>query len=268
MSKKLMDLGTTRLTNSSFAELHESLLGEVKSTGPEVLKVAQWATEYETQLTVMDMLVKRQTSYIETPRIVQLDVTRDAWWKVYWHTLEFLQRLSPTDELYQHVLVLWRMAQPYKGMHEHALLEQSKEMDSFLKLAMSPDEPYAQSLQKVGLTTCVKLMMAANAEMHTEMSARQGEMAERVKKYMGLNTEEVREQMVATWSLIAQRVEAVVNLTDDAEVREKCEGFIDKCNAILNQFRILMANTHKTTKKEDGGEPEAEAAADAETAAE
>lgn len=264
MSKRFDELGTARMSNAAFAELQESLLREVKTTGAEVLKVTKWATDYETQVTVMDMLVKRQTSYIETPRIAQLDVVRDAWWKCFWHTLEFLLRLPETDELRQHVVLLYRMATPYKGMHERALLEQSKDMDSFLDLATSATEKYAESIQKVGLTTAVREMMKANVEMHTEMSARQNEMAERIAKYSQMTTDEVRQRLVETWGLITQRVEAVVNLSDEAETVAKCEAFIDKVNAILYQFRLMLAH-QGASRKDDEPQPEPETAPEQET---
>lgn len=243
-------VGST-LTNGAFLDYAERTLAVYVAVGLDAISLTQVGTDLTAAVDAFKLAVNRQTAYDETSAVARADNDRDALAKTLYHAWEYLGGLSPTHPLAPHVETLRSEMNAYKGAWRHEMRKETAELQG-LKSALAT-EANRTALSALGLDKIAAALFTANDAARAAMEARSDERRDRAEEKAAGTTPELRKAVATLLVAAAKRVNAV----NEVAPSEAAAAAVGKVAALVEEYRLVAAQSKGRKKDEPAPEPEA-----------
>lgn len=215
--------------------------------GAEALHLTTLAPEYDALVAQERSIVKRQTTYVSTAALEELDMQRDHMSRIVMGIIDY-QVNSTIAAKAAAAKVLQALCAPYRHVARSDYRAETRELDGMITL-LSSEENMAH-LTTLNLTEEVAELMLLNAKFDSAIQMKQNEAAERTPQ-TSLNTVELRHAIDAKYAEIVQTVNAYAVVQPSPEI----QNFITQLNAIIMLVKQSAATLNKGGEEEDPETP-------------
>lgn len=243
MASKITTFDKSRLTLGAHSEFHTSVNNLIKANDAEALHIATQAARYNEAVATESSIVTRETTFVATPAMESADNHRDKILSTI-NAVVNAHQWNPITAKKTSYNYLAATIAPYKGIREHEYSRETAEVTSLLN-ALSTGEA-AEHVATLGLTDEVAELSAANARFSIEFDKKMAEVAARSAQ-ASIDTKEAR----ATCDAIYGEMTELLNAYSLIQPTEALTAFIASLNGIIETYRLIAANTGKSTTKEE-----------------
>lgn len=248
MVKQVNSAPLARLTLGQHCDLHTQHNNLIAATGAEALHLTTLAPEYDALVAQERSIVKRQTTYVSTASLEELDEKRDHMSRIIMGIIDYQVNSSIATKAAA-AKVLQALCAPYRHVARSDYRTETRELDGMIAL-LSSEENMAH-LTTLNLTQEMEELMLLNARFDSAIQMKQNEAAERMPQTT-LSTEELRHAIDAKYAEIVQMVNAYAVVQPSPEI----ENYITQLNAIIMLVKQSAATLNKGGEEEDPDTPE------------
>ena len=227
--------------------LHNDFMNQVLSLinahGAETLHIEALATEFDRLVSLENSIVNRDTTYVSTKALLELDQVRDTALRILLGIIDYQSRSSIKAKAdAANVLLAW--AAPYQNAERSDYRSETREINGLITKFST--EAAAAHLATLHLTEELEQLIIKNTEFDIAIQGKQVEATDRLDQ-TDIDTAELRKQLDTVYHDIVKTVNAfaIVQPTDELI------SFINNLNGIIMLTKQAAASVGKKQKKTD-----------------
>lgn len=248
MANQINSIGLTGLKLALHNDFHNQVHNLITGATPEALHIEKQDALYLELIRKENSIVKRQTSYVSTAQLKEMDKKRDNALGVIMSVVN-AHRTNTIGSKRDAALYLNAVLAPYRGIGAHEYRVETREIAGML--AVLAQETNMAHLQTLGLTEEYDALDMANAQFEAAMSEKQQEEAARMGQ-TSTDTLELRAGIDGVYAEIVQ----IVNAYAVIQSTEVIEKFINDVNAVITLVKRSSAAGTATDEEEPETEPD------------
>jgi hypothetical protein len=227
--------------------LHNDFMNQVLSLanahGAETLHIEAFAAEFDRLVSLENSIVNRDTTYVSTKSIQDLDHIRDTTLRILLGIIDYQSRSTITKKAdAANVLLAW--AAPYQNVERSDYRSETREINGLITKFST--EAAAAHLATLHLTEELEQLIIKNTEFDIAIQGKQVEATDRLDQ-TDIDTAELRKQLDTVYNDIVKTVNAfaIVQPTDELI------SFINNLNGVIMLTKQAAASVGKKQKKTD-----------------
>lgn len=236
MATKIKTLATTQMTLAAHAQFHLSVNEAIIVGGAEKLHLAALAAPYAAAARAEADVVNRPTAYSETPEMQAKDHERDQALSLLFNLTDAFAK-SPAPADLAPARRITALLAPYRSIQTHEYQRETTEIDGLI-VALS--EAAADDLKALALSAPLSMLEDLNAEFRSLTNTRVAEIATRAP-LTEANTRELRANSDDLYHQVVDTVNAFAIAAPAPEIAD----FINTINALVSQYKLIIANQGK-----------------------
>lgn len=234
MAAEIKSLSVSNLTLGAHCNFHKSINNLIIEATPAALHIETLAARYAQLVADEQQIVNRQSAYLSTAEMKEIDRKRDAMVGVI-NSIVHAHCTNVDEERATAAKTLSTLLTPYKGIGAHEYSKETAEIDGMVRLLKNAT--CAPLMETLGFKDEVEILEELNLRMQGGLEHKAQENVARTPQTTK-DSDELRKMLDAVYNEIVRFVNAYALIQPTDEINAfvaNVNGTIDVYKAILNQ---------------------------------